>query len=57
MSSSAKWTVSFAMTIALVALSYERLDRPIAVYVHTAFQGVKALPWLASGRSVGRRGA
>jgi membrane-associated phospholipid phosphatase len=46
MSSSAKWTVSFAIVIALVALSYEWLDRPIAVYAHAEFHGVKALPWL-----------
>jgi len=46
MSSSTKWTVSFAVMIAVVALSYEWLDRPIAVYVHAEFHGVKALPWL-----------
>jgi membrane-associated phospholipid phosphatase len=46
MSSSAKRTVSFAIVIALVALSYEWLDRPIAVYVHAEFHGVKTLPWL-----------
>jgi membrane-associated phospholipid phosphatase len=46
MSSCTKWAISFAITIVVVALSYEWLDRPIAVYVHGEFHGVKALPWL-----------
>jgi membrane-associated phospholipid phosphatase len=46
MSSATKWTVSLAIMIAVVVLSYEWLDRPIAVYVHAEFHGVKALPWL-----------
>ena len=47
MSSSAKWTVGFAIMIVVVTLSYEWLDRPIALYVHATFHGVKALPWLS----------
>jgi membrane-associated phospholipid phosphatase len=46
MSSCTKWAASFALMIVAVALSYVWLDRPIAVYVHGEFQGVKALPWL-----------
>ena len=46
MSSCTKWAVSFAIMIVVVALSYEWLDRPIAVYAHAEFHGVKALPWL-----------
>jgi membrane-associated phospholipid phosphatase len=46
MSSCTKWAVSFAIMIIVVALSYEWLDRPIAVYAHAEFHGVKALPWL-----------
>jgi membrane-associated phospholipid phosphatase len=46
MSSSTKWALSFVIMIVAVALSYVWLDRPIAVYVHAEFHGVKALPWL-----------
>jgi membrane-associated phospholipid phosphatase len=46
MSSSTKWTASLVITIVVVALCYEWLDRPIAIYVHAEFNGVKALPWL-----------
>ena len=46
MSSCTKWAVSFAIMMIVVALSYEWLDRPIAVYAHAQFHGVKALPWL-----------
>jgi membrane-associated phospholipid phosphatase len=34
MSDLQKWLLSLAMTIALVAVSYQWLDRPIAFYVH-----------------------
>jgi membrane-associated phospholipid phosphatase len=46
MSRCTKWAVSFAIMIIVVALSYKWLDRPIAVYAHAEFHGVKALPWL-----------
>jgi len=46
MSSCTRWVVSLAIVIVAVALSYAWLDRPIAVYVHAEFHGVKALPWL-----------
>jgi membrane-associated phospholipid phosphatase len=46
MSSGTKWAVGFVIMTVVVALSYEWLDRPIAVYVHAEFHGVKALPWL-----------
>jgi membrane-associated phospholipid phosphatase len=46
MSPRTKWAISFALVIVAVALSYVWLDRPIAVYVHAEFHGVKALPWL-----------
>jgi membrane-associated phospholipid phosphatase len=46
MSSCTKWAASFAVMIVAVAVSYVWLDRPIAVYVHAEFHGVKALPWL-----------
>jgi membrane-associated phospholipid phosphatase len=46
MSSGTKWAVGFLIMTVVVALSYEWLDRPIAVYVHAEFHGVKALPWL-----------
>jgi membrane-associated phospholipid phosphatase len=46
MSSSAKWTVSFAATVVAVGVAYEWLDRPIALYAHGEFHAVKELPWL-----------
>ncbi|HXW27899.1 MAG TPA: hypothetical protein VEK55_00940, partial [Xanthobacteraceae bacterium] len=46
MSSCTKWALSFVIMIVAVALSYAWLDRPIAIYVHGEFHGVKALPWL-----------
>jgi membrane-associated phospholipid phosphatase len=46
MSSGTKWMASLATTIVAVVLSYVWLDRPIALYVHDEFHGVKALPWL-----------
>lgn len=46
MSNATKWTLSFAIVIVVVAFSYEWLDRPIALYVHQEFHGVKALPLL-----------
>jgi membrane-associated phospholipid phosphatase len=46
MSSCTKWAGSFAIMIIVVALSYAWLDRPIAVYAHAEFHGIKALPWL-----------
>jgi membrane-associated phospholipid phosphatase len=46
MSSGTKWMASLTMTIVAVVLSYVWLDRPIALYVHDQFHGVKALPWL-----------
>ncbi len=46
MSRTTAWIVSFAITIVLVVVSYEWLDRPIAFFVHAEFHGMAAFPLL-----------